>query len=166
MVIPPSASCVQKGSRSFLKYSESPSHFLALREDSLTRVSHAESPERTWDHISTRQSPRAAPASPSELREAVKGYILGKNSCFDFTWLNNKSSREERRKAGKKTKPREPPQMREALPCSQWDQLIGQHLEWHGDIKSAQLGQLRSSPPHKRGLSTVPTRPAAFYTNA
>lgn len=45
----------------------------------------------------TPAAPRAAPASPLRLREAVKGgYILDKNSCFDFTWLNNKSSRERR----------------------------------------------------------------------
>lgn len=41
------------------------------------------------------QPPQSGTRFPTPAREAVKGgYILDKNSCFDFTWLNNKSSRE------------------------------------------------------------------------
>lgn len=40
------------------------------------------------------QPPEGHLLPDSSSWEAVKGYILGKNQCFDFTWLNNKSSRE------------------------------------------------------------------------
>lgn len=90
--------CVPPGNASFLKYPESP-ECLPARKRASSRVDIPcwLSPENLQPHL---PAARAAPTPPcrqhllpvSPLWEAVKGWSVDKNSCVDFTWLNNKTS--------------------------------------------------------------------------
>lgn len=99
MVIPPSTLCVRSERKpKFLKILRKPLPLPSFQR----ALSHQDIPcwlsrEDLRPHLNAElevaPTPRVASAFPLQLPEAVKGYILDKNSCFDFTWLNNKSSR-------------------------------------------------------------------------
>jgi hypothetical protein len=73
-------------------------------------------------HLNTKRTATATPTEAPASCPAVKGKTVDKPSCFDFTWLNHKSSTKEATQTRKESLERLPPGMQDAgcwgFPCS------------------------------------------------
>lgn len=113
------------------------------REHGLLRTSHAGRPLKTCGRISTQRQPtaasREAPTSRRALWGAVRGCTAEENSSFDFTWLNNKSSRKGKpNRQENKAQPTSPDRSAPRGLSAEWPASCA-----HGNIKPAWLSQLR-----------------------